>query len=416
MSEQPTTPQHANLPADELAGWDELARASSQWPQDHEGLQQLKHNHVHRILADKGLEHLISNYLITNSDEPDGAHVERAAWQPKTEEQLSDFMTESLGEALAKLIGDRTSTRPNGILKNSYFLGRAQERGIDVMNRADNKEFWDFFAEQAEQYIDKHYASGDSMVELDSIQVLSRLPQFLLADQRLSANDYPSTELLADDPAHPKMADKLTASRFNNALREYINKYPEVSARAFQGALTDMAIQMRNQARETDAQSINETLWGAQVESAFGRILANIGNVRGATATEDVHNIDLVTEPDTPDEVCFDIKASDYKLDDIRRRLKLPTPSDPVQRMYVILHGHSQRTKQDGSVIAPSKDRVIFCPTPNSTRARFQSLFMKDRFQMSDDMIAHAAEGFKPIIDQIRQDIQSHKHNQRRTS
>ncbi|HWT56140.1 MAG TPA: hypothetical protein VN031_03875 [Candidatus Microsaccharimonas sp.] len=416
MSEQPTVPSNPDVPPAELAAWEELAHASQEWPADHAGLQQLKQNHLDRLLTEKGLEHLVGNYLVTNEDEPADVHEDQASEQLKTEEQLSESMTESLGEALAKLTGDRTKTRGNGLLKNVHFLAMVQEAGVSTEDRANNAEFWDFYAQKAEQYIDKRYGEGDSMAELDSMQVLSRLPQFLLADQRISANSYPDTGLPTSDPEHPKTADKFIASRFNTELREYMAKYPEVSAKAFQGALTDMAVRMRGQAREADAQTINDTLWGAQVELAFGRILGNIGTVRTATDQEDLQGIDLVAEPDTPAEVCFDVKASDYKLDEIRRARKLPTPNDPVQRMYVLLRGRSGHTKPDGTMVEPRKDRVVFCPTPNSTKGRFQSLFMKDRFHMSDEMVAQAAQGFALIVDRARQDLAHGQQTQRRSS
>lgn len=46
-------------PAQLAEGWEGLARASADWPEDHEGLQLLKNNHVDRILGERGLGHLI---------------------------------------------------------------------------------------------------------------------------------------------------------------------------------------------------------------------------------------------------------------------------------------------------------------------------------------------------------------------
>ncbi len=195
-----------------------------------------------------------------------------------------------------------------------------------------------------------------------------------------------------------------------------MEKYPALSARAFEMSLVDMSTQMRGHTRATDAQRINDTLWGAQVELAFGRILARIGNVRSATDEEDLQGIDLVAYPNTIDEICFDVKASDHELDKIRIRRNLPIPNDPVKRMYVTVPGHDGFTKRNGTVVEKRKDRVVFCPTPNSTKGRFRSLFMKDRYHMSNEMVIQAAEGFEPIVDQVHHDLSSLRQSQRRSS
>lgn len=59
MSENTISHTEIDNPTQPNEGWEGLAETSAGWPDDHEGLQLLKKNHVDRILGERGLGHLI---------------------------------------------------------------------------------------------------------------------------------------------------------------------------------------------------------------------------------------------------------------------------------------------------------------------------------------------------------------------
>lgn len=392
MSEQPigSTLTEARLHTDdELAGWEQLAAESHTWPKDHEGLQGLKEHHVDRLLGEKGMGHLISSEAAT-SDEP---MLDETAYD-SGEHSVS---TQEIQYALE----DANTIHVDELMSSRTFLARAKDTGIDIAKQGRNDPaYWDLFAEVAEGYAKFRRGKGDEELTVHSLSLICKLPQFLMAQQRIDSN--------GDDRYDRRDQDKDVASRFNADLRGFFDAYPETSIAGFTKELSMITGYMFSDVsdRKRIVEQLNDTVRGAMHEFAFKQVVERSGyarsDVREATAKEDLQGIDLVIDPDEWDELCLDVKASKYKIRELAAKDNIPNWNRPF---YPKLGHEEFRDRRTGKTVEARKDVIVIFSLLEDT-------WFDDRFTLSDERINVVAGILPDTLEDARTALYNRRQQQ----
>jgi len=148
---------------------------------------------------------------------------------------------------------------------------------------------------------------GDS-VYLDALEIMAATPQLLFARQTIHQNRYTNEGDRALD----------TASEFNERIRNFAAKYPEIRVERLEAALqsaANVAIKGRS-AREQAALGLHEVIRGAQHELAFRQlVLASGRECLSATRQQDRRGIDHAIRVPGGDWYFVDTKASLNKVE-----------------------------------------------------------------------------------------------------
>ncbi len=392
MSEQPTG--HALIEAlihtdDELAGWEQLAAESHAWPKDHEGLQLLKEHHVDRLLGEKGMDHLVSSEAAT-SDEP------------TPEETSYDSVEHSVStQEIQYALEDANTIHVDELMNSRTFLARAKDAGIDIAKQGrDDPAYWDLFAEVADGYAKFRRGKGGDELTVHSLSLICKLPQFLTAQHRIDNN--------GDDRYEQRDQDKDVASRFNASLREFFEAYPETSIAGFTKELSMITGYMFSDVgdRKQIVEKLNDTVRGAMHEFAFKQVVERSGyartEVREATAEEDLQGIDLVLDPAEWDELCLDVKASKYKIQELAAKDNIPNWNRPF---YPKLGHEEYRDRRTGKVVEARKDVVVIF-------SLLDDAWFNDRFTLSDEHITAVAAILPDTLEDARTALYNRRQQQ----
>lgn len=386
MSEQfpsPHQPQEIPPIAPELEGWHGVAAKYKTW---HEGL----HPHVENNLDRLGLSHLI--------DAP--ADTITAPYDTVEANETID-PTQEIQEALE----DANTVHVDALMNSRTFLAHAKDAGVDVDSQGrDNPEYWDLLASVTDGYADFRRRKGDSELTVESLSLICKLPQFLIAQQRL--------DIHGDDQYDLRGRDKEIASTFNAHLREFFTDNPDTSIGGFKKELSMITGYMFNDVddRKRIIEQLNDTVRGAMHESAFGQILERSGyartGTREATAPEDLQGIDIVIDPDKWDELCLDVKASKFKIRELAQKAGIPNWNRPF---FPKLGHNGYRDRQTGELVPPRKDVIVIF-------SLLEDAWFGDRFALSDEHIDAVAQMIPDVIEESKTALHNmyQQRNQRR--
>lgn len=327
------------------------------------------------------------------------AHLIDASEHPET--RGVSATTQEVQEALE----DANTVHVDALMNSRTFLTRAQEQGVDIDSQGrDNPAYWELLADVTDGYADFRRRKGDNELTVQSLSLICKLPQFLMAQQRLDLN--------GDTQYGLRHRDKEIASTFNADLRGFFAAYPETSIAGFKKELAMITGYMFADidARRRVVEHLNDTVRGAMHEAAFGHILERSGyahaGIREATADEDLQGIDIVINPDEQDELCIDVKASKFKIQELAKRAGAPTWNRP----YFLKLGHSgYRDRTTGKRVPPGKDVVVMF-------SLLEDAWFGDRFALADkyvDAVAQMAPGIieesKSVLRTLREQRQASK-------
>lgn len=343
----------------DLEGWEEVAANYKEW---HEGLQP----HVERHLQRLGLSHLIKEAVASN---------EREHSAPEIQEALEDANT----------------IHVDALMNSRTMAARAHDAGVDVLSQGrDNPAYWDIMAEITDGYADFRRGKGDSELSVECVGIICRLPQLLLAKHRL--------DLHGDDFYDDKRRDKGTASVFNARIRKFFDEYPDTSISGFKKELALITGYMFTDTKDRKhiIKKLNETIRGAMHEFAFGKVLERSASVRTgmqeATKEQDLQGIDYVINPEEPDELCIDVKASKHMIRELTDKAGIPNWNRP----YYPKLGHPGYTdRRTGRYVPESKDVIVMY-------SLLEDEWFGDRFELEDKYIEAVAALVPGVIDESR--------------
>lgn len=392
MSEQPTSSTltgprtHTN---DELEGWEQLAAESGTWPKDHEGLQTLKEHHVDRLLGEKGLGHLVTNEVTTHGE-------------PTQEETASYSSEKSVStQEIQYALEDANTVHVDELMNSRTFLTRAKDAGIDIEKQGRNDPaYWDLFAEVTDGYADFRRRKDDDEPTVHSLSLICKLPQFLVAQHRIDTN--------GDDQYDRRDQDKDVASRFNASLRGFFDAYPETSIEGFTKELSMITGYMFSDVsdRKRIVEQLNDTVRGAMHEFAFKQVVERSGyartGIREATAEEDLQGIDIVLDPDEWDELCLDVKASKYKIQELAAKDNIPDWNRPF---YPKLGHEEFRDRRTGKIVEARKDVVVIF-------SLLDDAWFEDRFTLSDERVNTVAGILPDTLEDARTALHTRRQQQ----
>lgn len=223
--------------------WHRLAEEAGQWPEDHEGLQQFRENHVNRVLADQGLGHLTST-APTKEEKAGARFIHQHGSLDKTEvNQVAGYLRQE-GTSIPDKAGDRTAaylsfmadTVNDGILTGNPD---SVERQIDahVIKTEDVPE--SHF--ELQRRIAREQGHGDIEITPD---MRSQLIEAAQADQRGSLEKW--VEYLGgDDGSYPDWFKRYTwdsvtklgaydkeKAKFDRRDDSTVAPYPEINREA----------------------------------------------------------------------------------------------------------------------------------------------------------------------------------------
>ena len=231
---------------EDVQGWHELAEQAAQWPEDHEGLQALRHNHVNRLLGEKGLSHLAATDSPSKEDKAGGRFLAKHGNLDNEEvDQVVGYLRQA-EIAIPDKAGDRTAHYLNFLADRDYvddgMLTGDQasiERQVDahVIKPEDVPE--NYF--ELQRRIAREQGHGD-------IQITSELRQQLVeavrADQKGSLDKW--VEYLGgDDGSYPDWFKRYTwnsvtrlgkydkeAGKFGRRDETTVAPYPDLNREA----------------------------------------------------------------------------------------------------------------------------------------------------------------------------------------
>jgi len=367
MSEQPIVSAARPLTSEEVEGWRQLAQESAGWSEYHAGLQQFKEGHLHRVLGEKGLSHLLEQA----EDRYETEEIQ-AAMQDANDVYLSDMM------------------------EQPTFLERCIDAGVSPTDYRDNPRYWDIFADFSDEYVEKQRTNGLNEVTLQSIALFTKVPQFLFTQSRLAAVHDDRWQYIyrknkkTGEVYDPRHDDVEAASRFNSHLRAYFDKFPAASVSGLQQEIGFIIQHMHHgdYHRSKDQRLLNDTIRGAMHESGFLQVLeysSAIHDVRTATTEEDLRGIDVVVEPGRPEELCINVKASEYLM----RKANTDKP-------YVIKMGRKQGYKDIVLMYSMLTDEQF-----------------EDRFTLPQEVVIERAGVIPRTIDKARRELYELRKSQR---
>lgn len=338
MSEQPSPPA-PDMHPDELAGWERLAIESADWP-DHPGVNTFKENHLKRVLAERGLHHLINNYLAVNEDgspelsSPDLQLVttEPVPQSPEALDNRREIIVsfERAVEFMDEIAGGEFNVNKNSTLKviGDEFTEMLKVAGVDP-NDTWSLEYWGTYHQFLSEKKDIIREQGYSERDLDCMNLLATTPLALRAQDTLNSMRAETKNFrfrdLSDHDKEVFLASKRMVSGYNGQIRDFAESNPDVHVSDIKDSLeTTLDLFASYEKHAAIKQSLNAILVGAQHEVAFGQVLQELKDrygydFRPATADEDTGQGDarykgkffdyVVTTPDGQ-ELLIDVKAS----------------------------------------------------------------------------------------------------------
>lgn len=296
---------------------------------------------------------------------------------------------------------DANTVHVEALMNSRTFLARAKDEGIDIDSQGrDNPKYWDLLADVTDGYINFRRLKGDSELAVESLGIICKLPQFLIAQQRLDIN--------GDNQYDLRERDKEITSTFNANLRKFFAANPDTSLAGFKKELSMITGYMFNHVddRKRIVEQLNNAVRGAMHESAFGRILERSGyartGIREATAAEDLQGIDIVIDPGEWDELCIDVKASKFKIQELAEQAGIPNWNRPF---FPKLGHNGYIDKETGKLVPPHKDVIVMF-------SLLEDAWFEDRFRLSDKHVDVVARMIPDIIEESRTAL--HKMYQRR--
>lgn len=340
MSEQPVTPSY-NISPDELAAWETLAIESAEWP-DHPGVNMFKKNHLERVLAERGFEHLINKYLVVNEDgltknplaSPKSTTLQshnlysvasEAAPKRSSEKENRDDIGKSFEKAEGTLI--RIIDSPEF---EEYCNSFGDQHGIEVPNDTTDPIYWAVVKAYTQSRRQQLEASGKVSEQfLDGLALLSSTPGAIFAQKQLDVMRAGGKSFrfsnLSPQEQEVFLASKIVVSEYNTLIRELAQMNPDVYVDdlvATTEQMMDLAFPLDEHKAIGD--SIDAVMRGAQHEVAFGQVLQQLKELYGfdfrpSTVQEDIGEGDgnkhrkffdyIVITPDG-EEILIDVKAS----------------------------------------------------------------------------------------------------------
>ena len=204
----------------------------------------------------------------------------------------------------------------NFVLKqqeDGRFQKACAEQGINTFNDVDKPEYWATFNVFTQDKCQNLIDGGANLLQVRALQLVGSTPNYIF--QKLKLDEFKSIGFDNLTPAQKSESRdaKITASLFNNAIRQFAEENPATNAQDLSAGLQIMLPfsiegEVAKQAAKT---RIEEAIRGAQHEKGYGQILAKSGiPFRPATAEEDIRGIDYVLYEGTSKEMNIDVKAS----------------------------------------------------------------------------------------------------------
>lgn len=109
MPEENNPADQQQPPQGNREDWQRLAEEAAEWPEDHEGLQQFRENHVNRVIAEQGLGHL-TNPGLAKDDKAGARFVHKHGSLNKKEVDNVIGYLRNQGKRIPDKAGDRTAT------------------------------------------------------------------------------------------------------------------------------------------------------------------------------------------------------------------------------------------------------------------------------------------------------------------
>lgn len=387
MSEQHIAqPQPQESPKDiqEVTGWHGVAAEYKTW---HKGL----HPHVENNLSRLGYSHLIDVSEGNTAQDSVASHTAGSG----QEKPGIDDQTREIREALE----DANTIHVDALMNSRTLLALTKEKGIDSHNLGqDSPEYWDLLAETTDGYADFRRGKGDSELTVQSLVLICKLPQSLIAVHKLETH--------GDEQYDLRKRDKEIASMSNARLREFFTSNPETSIKDFKKELSMITGYMFSniEDRRSMVDQLNNRIRGAMHESAVEDIIEYSGyarnGIREATTDEDLQGIDLVIDPGEWDELCIDVKASKIEIQNLAKEAGIKNWNRPF---FPRLGHAAYRDRASGKEVAKRKDVVVMYSLLDDS-------WFGDRFKLSDQHIKQVAELMPDIIEESKNCL----HNMRK--
>ena len=353
-----------------------------------------------RVLAERGLEHLVNHYLVTNEGEPAGVHVEPGT-SVGQEDSLLRLVTEEPVPLTPEVVAIRQEiassfTRAVELLSDitggdyatiqregPIFVKALIAEDVDVHDTKDPRYWLTLrkilsFGDGA-WLKDKGYSEHD----LESLDLLTLTPvaiyaQVTLDRYRAGTINFRMSNLSKEDQAI-FLESKQLVSKYNSLIRDFAEQNPEVHAYDIKDSIEDtLDFFVYFNEQKAVKESIDAILVGAQHEAAFGQILQVLKDEYGydfrpATAEEDTGRGDarykgkffdyVVTTPDGK-ELLIDVKASKKAVQDLGITGLMGRRGDGT---YVIASGLQAVLANTGKFFIASKEAKQMADTYENT-------------------------------------------------
>ena len=238
-------PQQPNVPEEPQnhEDWHRLAEEAERWPEDHEGLQQFRENHVNRVLTDQGLGHL-TGATPTKEDKAGARFIHQYGSLDKTEvnhvvsylRQGGASIPDKAGDRTAAYLGFMADTVKDGILTGEPgSVERQIEAHVIKTEDVPESHF------ELQRRIAREQGHGDIEITPD---MRSQLIEAAQADQRGSLEKW--VEYLGgEDGSYPDWFKRYTwdsvtklgtydkeKAKFNKRDDSTVAPYPEINREA----------------------------------------------------------------------------------------------------------------------------------------------------------------------------------------
>ncbi|HSX43137.1 MAG TPA: hypothetical protein VLF59_03565 [Candidatus Saccharimonadales bacterium] len=290
--------------------------------------------HVEHNLAIRGIQAAHTNTREVNKP----ATVDKSPQQPAAGSHEKKGGQESSAESIAEAFADAQ----NSVYKLSADprLHRAcEKRGIDPYDDVSTPGYWrtvsEFGRERIARIREQH---GDSL-KLQALELMVTTPEYLFAQSALRrGSGYRQTA--------EGRRDRDTTIGFNDQLRDFATKYPELRANKVSSmmlTMANMSIEDKD-VRQAASQTVLDVVRGARYELGFGQLLAAGGRkFRKGTAQEDGKGTDYIVEGTGGRELHVDAKASLYAVEEEGSKGVYAIRRDGRITMYALLRDYDFR-------------------------------------------------------------------------
>jgi len=190
----------------EVNEWQALAENAAEWPAEHEGLQQLRENHIEPLLREKGIA---STVTVTKDDKAGGRFLHRYGAIDKDELQHVIDYTRQSGEKVTDKAGDRIATYLRFMadtVNDGILTGNPQSVNRQISAHVIKAEEIPESYFETQQRIARERGHGDIQINQHTRK---QLTDAIIADQKSSLNKW--VEYLGgDDGSYPDWFKRYT--------------------------------------------------------------------------------------------------------------------------------------------------------------------------------------------------------------